>query len=78
MLRELQQPDKSWDWAYKMRLALSDRRYEACVIEFDDLVQGVVLIETQWHRSWLPQDFPWFTLSTWPQPLETVVQWRFY
>lgn len=58
ILRELQQPDSSWDWAYKLRLALSDRRYEAYVIEFNDLVQGVILIETQWHRSWLPQRFP--------------------
>ncbi|MEM9766489.1 MAG: hypothetical protein AAF892_01230 [Cyanobacteria bacterium P01_D01_bin.71] len=55
ILREAQQPDVSWDWAYKLRLALGDSRYEAYGIEQDGLVQGVVLLETQWHRSWLPQ-----------------------
>lgn len=58
ILREAQQPDASWDWAYKLRLALGNSRYEAYGIELDDLLQGVVLLETQWHRSWLPQRFP--------------------
>jgi hypothetical protein len=58
ILRETEQPDASWDWAYKLRLALNDDRYEAYGIEFEALLQGVILLETQWHRSWLPQRFP--------------------
>jgi hypothetical protein len=58
ILRETQQPDAGWDWAYKLRLAVNDDRYEAYSIEFESLLQGVILIETQWHRSWLPQRFP--------------------
>lgn len=58
ILREAEQPDIGWDWSYKLRLAMSNTRYEAYVIELDNLVQGVILIETQWHRSWLPQRFP--------------------
>ena len=58
ILRETQQPDASWDWAYKLRLAVNDDRYEAYGIEFEALLQGVILLETQWHHSWLPQRFP--------------------
>ena len=58
ILRAAQQPDISWDWAYKLRLAVSDDRYEAYAIELDELVQGVILLETQWHRSWLPEQSP--------------------
>jgi hypothetical protein len=58
ILRETRQPDAYWDWAYKLRLALDDDRYEAYGIELDEILQGLVLIETQWHRSWLPGRFP--------------------
>jgi hypothetical protein len=54
ILREAQQPDVGWDWVYKLRLAVGDGRYEAYAIELDELVQGVMLLETQWHQSWLP------------------------
>jgi hypothetical protein len=58
ILREAQQPDISWDWLYKLRLAVGDSRYEAHAIEFDELLQGVMLLETQWHRSRLPERSP--------------------
>ncbi|MBE7385742.1 MAG: hypothetical protein F6J95_030670 [Leptolyngbya sp. SIO1E4] len=58
MLREAQEPYVSWDWAYKLSLALNDSRYEAYAIELDALVQGVMLLETQWHRSWSPERLP--------------------
>ena len=58
ILQETQQPDARWDWAYKLRLAVNDDRYEAYGIEFEALLQGVILLETQWHRSWLPQRLP--------------------
>lgn len=53
MLLALQQPDKAWNWAYKLRLATDEARFEAYVVEVDGLAQGVILIETQWHRSQL-------------------------
>lgn len=58
LLQETGQPDARWNWAYKLRLAVNDDRYEAYGIEFEALLQGVILLETQWHRSWLPQRFP--------------------
>ena len=57
-LRSAEQPDVNWDWSYKLRLAVNDSRYEAYAIELDELVQGVILLETQWHRSWLPDRPP--------------------
>ncbi|MEM6839475.1 MAG: GNAT family N-acetyltransferase [Cyanobacteria bacterium P01_C01_bin.120] len=51
MLLTLQQPDKVWNWAYKLRLATDEARFEAYVVEVEELAQGVILIETQWHRS---------------------------
>ena len=53
MLLALQEPDKAWNWAYKLRLATNEARFEAYVVEVDGLAQGVILIETQWHRSQL-------------------------
>lgn len=51
MLEDLQAEDTFWDWARKKRLALSDDRYEAYAVEFQDLTQGLMWIETQWHSS---------------------------
>jgi GNAT superfamily N-acetyltransferase len=51
MLEVLQAEDTFWDWARKKRLALSNDRYEAYAVEFQDLTQGLLWIETQWHRS---------------------------
>ncbi|MEL6493026.1 MAG: hypothetical protein AAFQ95_24000 [Cyanobacteria bacterium J06621_3] len=51
MLLALQEPDKAWNWGYKLRLATNEDRFEAYVVEIDGLAQGVILIETQWHRS---------------------------
>lgn len=58
ILQETQQPDADWNWNYKLRLAVNDDRYEVYGIELEALLQGVILLETQWHRSWLPQRFP--------------------
>jgi GNAT superfamily N-acetyltransferase len=51
MLEALDGEDAFWDWARKKRLALSDERYEAYALEQDDLTQGLLWLETQWHRS---------------------------
>lgn len=53
MLIEAEQADKNWNWDYKLRLATTEERFEAYVVEQDNVVHGVVLIETQWHRSQL-------------------------
>lgn len=53
MLLTLQQPDKGWNWAYKLQLATDEARFEAYVVEVEELAQGSILIETQWHRSQL-------------------------
>ncbi len=58
ILQAAQQPDISWDWAYKLRLAVNGSRYKAYAIELDALAQGVMLLETQWHRSWFPARSP--------------------
>lgn len=47
------QPDADWDWDYRLRLANDEARFEAYVVAIDELAQGVMLIETQWHRSQL-------------------------
>ena len=51
MLQATEQPDADWNWGYKLRISMSEPRFEAYVVEIDDLAQGVMLIETQWHRS---------------------------
>lgn len=58
MLEALQADDAFWDWARKKRLALSDDRYEAYAVEFQDLTQGLMWIETQWHSSRMAAGHP--------------------
>jgi len=53
MLIEAAQADMGWGWDYKLRLATTDDRFEAYVVEQEDVVHGVVLVETHWHRSQL-------------------------
>lgn len=56
ILQELGQDDAFWSWATKKRLSLADSRFEAYAIEFENLTQGLLWLETQWHRSWLNSD----------------------
>jgi hypothetical protein len=58
ILRATDQSDGYWNWDYKLRRGNQDARYEAYAIEVDDLTQGLMLIETQWHRSQLAQRPP--------------------
>jgi hypothetical protein len=55
-LHNLGQDDAAWNWAMKKRLALLDDRFEAYAIEYQGLAQGLMWLETQWHRSWLNPD----------------------
>ncbi|MGI8935266.1 MAG: hypothetical protein ACR2FS_14460 [Phormidesmis sp.] len=54
MLTVTEQPDAAWYWDYKLRQAQQFDRYEAYVLAVDEFPQGLIFIETQWHRShWL-------------------------
>jgi hypothetical protein len=53
MLLELNEEDAFWSWAMKKRLSNNDDRFEAYAIEYEGLTQGLMWLETQWHRSWL-------------------------
>ena len=57
-MKATEQPDGYWSWNYKLRQGNQDARYEAYAIEFEDLTQGLMFLETQWHRSQLPQRYP--------------------
>lgn len=52
------QPDRDWGWDYKLRRGERNASDEAYAIEVDNLTQGLMLIETQRHRSQLPQRYP--------------------
>ncbi|WP_242065441.1 GNAT family N-acetyltransferase [Trichocoleus sp. FACHB-262] len=54
-LRLTDQADRDWRWNYKLQQADQAVRYEAYAIEVDSLTQGLMWLETQWHRSQLPQ-----------------------
>jgi hypothetical protein len=56
ILKNLGQDDAFWDWAMKKRLSLLDNRFEAYAIEYQGLAQGLMWLETKWHRSWLSPD----------------------
>lgn len=58
LLAATDQPDQGWPWDYKLRLAQNDERFEAYAVEVEGFTQGLLLIETQWHRSGLPQRYP--------------------
>lgn len=52
------QPDRGWIWDYKLRQGNQEDRYETYALEVDNLTQGLMFLETQWHRSQLPQRYP--------------------
>jgi hypothetical protein len=51
ILLETEQPDRYWMWDYKLRQSSREKRFEAYAIEVDRLTQGLMFLETQWHRS---------------------------
>ncbi|MEO1095992.1 MAG: hypothetical protein AAFX01_13945 [Cyanobacteria bacterium J06638_28] len=53
-----EQPDAAWMWDYKLRQAEQEARYEAYALEVEAVAQGLIFLETQWHRSHLPQRYP--------------------
>jgi hypothetical protein len=51
VLRLYRQEDKFWNWAFKKRVFLSRDNYEGYAIEYNGRTQGLIMLETQWHRS---------------------------
>lgn len=50
-LRQSAQDDKYWDWVFKQRAATNYGNYECYAIEAEGRTQGLMMIETLWHRS---------------------------
>ena len=51
MLEQAGAEDKFWDWVVKKRISLSSDNFEGYAVEYEGLTQGLMAIETQWHRS---------------------------
>ena len=51
LLENLQEDDKYWDWAFKKRISLQDDNFEGYALECEEMTQGLMMLETQWHRS---------------------------
>ena len=58
ILTETNQPEAGWIWDYKLRQSQQQERYEAYSFDVDGFSQGLIFIETQWHRSQLPGRLP--------------------
>jgi hypothetical protein len=58
ILQALGEDDAFWNWARKKRLSVLDDRFEAYAIEYEGLTQGLLWLETQWHRSWPNPEHP--------------------
>jgi hypothetical protein len=50
-LQQYEQEDKFWSWAFKQRVFLRHANYEGYAIEWQGRTQGLMMIETQRHRS---------------------------
>jgi hypothetical protein len=50
-LEQVGAEDKFWDWVVKKRISLSSDNFESYAIEYQGMTQGLMAIETQWHRS---------------------------
>lgn len=58
ILSATDQADRYWSWDYKLRQADQAARYEGYAIEVENLTQGLMWLETQRHRSQMPQRYP--------------------
>lgn len=54
-LEELGEEDKYWDWAFKKRMAFNEDNIEGYAIECNNTTQGLLSLETRFHRSWLDE-----------------------
>ncbi len=51
LLREFGEDDKALSWRFKQQLAERQPNWECYAIEYEDLTQGLILLETQFHGS---------------------------
>jgi hypothetical protein len=58
LLQRYQQEDKFWSWAFKQQVFLSRENYEGFAIEVAGRTEGLMMIETQQHRSQLTSGQP--------------------
>jgi hypothetical protein len=52
------QEDKYWDWHFKQRLSETRENYEGYAVECEGDTQGLMVLETQLHRSVLAPSEP--------------------
>lgn len=52
-LQVSQEEDRYWDWEKKHRIAAKSLNYEKYAIECEQITQGLIIIEIDWHRSQL-------------------------
>ena len=50
-LQVSKEEDRYWDWEKKSRIAASSINYEKYAIEWEQLTQGLMIVELDWHRS---------------------------
>lgn len=70
ILQAAQEPDISWDWAYKLRLAVNDSRYEAYAIE--SVTEGASACT---HS---PELKPFITATIWLTMALTLIKTAWY
>ena len=51
-----QEEESYWNWDTKNRIYLSNDNYEGYAIECEQITQGMILLETQNHRSWVKRE----------------------
>lgn len=52
-LRMFEQEDKYWDWLFKLSFIEKENNYEGYAIECENETQGLMVIETAMHGSWI-------------------------
>ncbi|MEL6159885.1 MAG: GNAT family N-acetyltransferase [Cyanobacteria bacterium J06627_32] len=58
LLRQFLQVDKYWDWVFKQRSANNRGNYECSAIEANGKTQGLMMLETRWHKSRMSANQP--------------------
>jgi GNAT superfamily N-acetyltransferase len=58
ILAATDQPDANWIWDYKLWQSDQEVRYEAYSLDIDNFCQGLIFLETQWHRSQMQERWP--------------------
>jgi len=55
-IQSTQEEESYWNWDTKNRIYLSRDNYEGYAIECEQITQGLILLETQNHRSWFNRE----------------------